>query len=70
LNRFDFLPEPNDGDTDDGDTFDERGDRVGYGRSPSEEGESEEVLTEMNRAVEEEVEYERGGRVFGIDWGS
>lgn len=51
-----WLVEPHNREADDGDTLDERGDRVRDGRRRREEGKGEEDLRKVHRAVDEEVE--------------
>lgn len=52
------VAEPDDGSDDDEDAFDERGDRVGDGGDEGEEHEGDDVLPEVEDAVEEELEGE------------
>lgn len=53
---MDGLLEPNDGEADDGDAFDERRDRVGHRRSGGEDCECQEVLRKVDSAVDNEVD--------------
>jgi hypothetical protein len=47
-----MLIEPEHSDADDGYAFDERGDGISNGRSGRKDGKCNEILTEMNAAVE------------------
>ena len=62
------LGEPEDCNADDGDAFDEGSDGVSDGRSGSEDYEGDDVLGEMDGAVEEEIVYDgvQGGGLFFI----
>ena len=62
LDPRNLLAGPDDGEADDGDALDEGRDRVGDGGGAGENGEGEEVLGEMDAAVEDKVD-EEGGRL-------
>ena len=61
LDGVNGLGEPQDGDADDGDTFDEGGDRVSDRRGGCEDDESDDVLGKVDGAVEEEIVHDRVG---------
>ena len=50
------VSEPDDGDDDDEDAFDERGDGVGDWRDHGQEHEGDDVLPEVEDAVEDELD--------------
>lgn len=54
------MAEPDDGDDDDEDAFDEGGDGVGDGRDHREEYKGNDVLAEVEGAVKEKLEGEAG----------
>ena len=58
------LGEPQDGNANDGDTFDQGSDRISDRRGGCEDDESDDILGKVDGAVEEEVVYD------GVDSGS
>jgi len=61
LNGVNGLGKPYDSDANDGDTFDERSNRIGNRRGGGKDDESNDVLGKMNGSVEEEVVHDRVG---------
>ncbi len=56
LNRRGIVAEPDDGDNDDKNTLDKRGDRVGDWRDERKKNKGKDVLSEVEDAVEKELE--------------
>ena len=61
LDGVDGLSEPEDGDANDGDAFDQGSDRVSYRGGGREDDESDDILGEVDGAVEEEIVHDRVG---------
>lgn len=61
LDGVDRLSEPEDGNANNGDTFDQGSDRVSDGRGGCEDDESDDVLGKVDGPVEEEIVHDRVG---------